>query len=66
VPLQHALANKIEDAGLERVAEIEARALPAFAWLAGSRANSTWDLIQAGDDTELAKLIGVEGQGPGG
>jgi DNA polymerase-1 len=48
VPLYAALAQKVEATGLERAAEIETRALPAFVWLARSGVafdRATWDSL---------------------
>jgi DNA polymerase-1 len=38
VPLHEALVGKVHGAGMEKVAEIEARCLPAVAWMAGAGA----------------------------
>jgi DNA polymerase-1 len=48
VPLYEALGKKIKAAGLERVAEIETRALPAILWLARSGAafdGQAWEAL---------------------
>jgi DNA polymerase-1 len=47
-PLRRALARKVEAAGLGPVADIEARALPAFVWLARSGVafdRAAWDRL---------------------
>src|SRR5262249_35574358 len=62
-PLLEALAEKAKLAGLERVAEIERRCLPAMAWLSCSGApfdKGAWDtlaLLAAREAEELARQL---------
>src|SRR5262249_54657247 len=71
-PLLKVLTAKIKDAGLADVAKIEARALPAFVWLADNGVafdRERWDALTreaAKQAKELAaRLDAVAPQGPG-
>jgi DNA polymerase-1 len=59
LPLYEALLGKIESAGLERVADIERRAVPAVAWLAGSGVDidrAAWEALAREGEAEAERL----------
>src|SRR5262249_4139106 len=59
VPLAEALDGKIKAAGLERVADIECRCLPAMVWLARSGValdRGAWETVAVEATTEADRL----------
>jgi DNA polymerase-1 len=62
MPLFNVLVNKIKEAGLERVAGIERRALPAVAWMASHGVGFDTDAWKALADAAAAEAQQLKGE----